>query len=185
MTSTSEWRASAACRDVPDAEVFFPTAENGPIYVAQVAAAKSVCAGCRVRAECLDEAQIRIPYGIAGGLTPEERRDLRAGERREADDPGAAVAVIEAGLRPGASPKEVRQAGRVLLAAGRPVREVARRCGVAERTAARWATTSTTSNEVPAAVGGTGKGRGCSRALPLISHNTALAGTRATEGPRA
>ncbi len=46
-------------------------------HAAQVAVAKAVCARCPVRAACLDEALIRIPYGIAGGLTPEERRGRR------------------------------------------------------------------------------------------------------------
>ena len=69
------WRARAACRGV-DPELFFPAAERGPVRAVQVAAAKAVCAGCPVRAECLDEALARIPYGIAGGLTEDERRDL-------------------------------------------------------------------------------------------------------------
>ena len=45
-------------------------------YDAQVVAAKRVCAGCPVRPECLTEALVRIPYGIAGGLTEDERRTL-------------------------------------------------------------------------------------------------------------
>ena len=73
----SQWRSRAACRSV-DAEIFFPAATEGPIYEAQVAVAKAVCAGCSVRAECLAEALVRIPYGIAGGLTPEERRGRHA-----------------------------------------------------------------------------------------------------------
>ena len=49
------WRERAACRSV-DPELFFPAAEAGPVYAAQVAAAKRVCAGCPVRAACLAEA---------------------------------------------------------------------------------------------------------------------------------
>ena len=74
-----EWRTRAACRSV-DPEVFFPTAEVGPMYDAQVAVAKAVCTRCPVRVECLNEALVRIPEGIAGGLTPEERRRLRRAE---------------------------------------------------------------------------------------------------------
>ncbi len=70
------WRDRAACRDV-DPERFFPTAEDGPDRHAQVTAAKAVCARCPVRAECLAEALARIPYGVAGGLTEHERRQLR------------------------------------------------------------------------------------------------------------
>jgi Transcription factor WhiB len=128
----AEWRTRASCRGM-DGEIFFPTAAEGPTYEAQVAVAKTVCAGCPVRPECLEEALTRIPYGIAGGLTPEERRG------RASHVAHASTAVIETGLRPGAHRGEREAAGRVLLRAGRSVREVAHRCGVGERTAARWA----------------------------------------------
>jgi S-DNA-T family DNA segregation ATPase FtsK/SpoIIIE len=36
-----------------------------------------VCARCPVRSECLTDALSRIPHGIAGGLTADERRALR------------------------------------------------------------------------------------------------------------
>jgi hypothetical protein len=67
----------AACRGV-DPELFFPVAEPGtPVYRRQVLQAKAVCAGCPVRAECLEFALAKLPYGIAGGLTEVERRALR------------------------------------------------------------------------------------------------------------
>jgi WhiB family redox-sensing transcriptional regulator len=69
-----EWRSHAACREV-DPDIFFPTAEHGRMRAREVAAAKAVCARCPVRAECLAVA-VRIPDGIAGGLTAEERRGL-------------------------------------------------------------------------------------------------------------
>lgn len=75
-TERRDWRSRAACLDV-DPELFFPAAEAGPVYDVQVAAAKAVCHRCPVRAECLAEALARIPYGIAGGLTEDERRALR------------------------------------------------------------------------------------------------------------
>ena len=74
-TERREWRSRAACLGV-DPELFFPAAETGPVYDAQVSAAKAVCRPCPVRAECLAEALTRIPYGIAGGLTEDERRAL-------------------------------------------------------------------------------------------------------------
>jgi hypothetical protein len=133
MRARSEWRAAAACRSTPP-ETFFPTAEAGEFYEAQVAVAKAVCAGCSVRAACLSEALARIPFGIAGGLTPEERRTL--GPQRSGVESDA---VLAAGLAPGAARAEVAAAGRTLLATGRTTREVARRCGVSERTVARRA----------------------------------------------
>lgn len=137
MTTRSDWRDAAACRTTSP-ETFFPTAVAGPVYEAQVAVAKAVCAGCSVRAECLTEALVRIPEGIAGGLTPEERRSRRP--TRVGVEPAV---VLERGLRPGARRPEVEAAGQVLLAAGRPVAEVARRCRVSDRTVARWAARTT------------------------------------------
>jgi hypothetical protein len=134
MTGTErEWRSRAACLDV-DAEIFFPVADGGSAYPVQVAAAKAVCGRCAVRAECLRFALAWLPEGVAGGLTPEERRGLR-GHRR----PSVLSAVeLQEGPRVGAGQAEVAAAGLALLAAGRPVREVARRCGVTERTVTRW-----------------------------------------------
>lgn len=131
--SGNDWMERAACR-FEDPEIFFPTAEDGPVLEAQVALAKSVCARCVVQAECLVEARARIPFGIAGGLTPEERRAPRP--RRTVVEP---VVALDDGLRPDATRSEIQAAGRVLLAAGRTQQEVARRCGVSARTVARWA----------------------------------------------
>jgi hypothetical protein len=165
---TGEWRERAHCRSV-EPETFFPTAEAGPEYEAQVAVAKTVCARCPVRAECLAEALVRIPFGVAGGLTPEERRG-----HRPAQVGRASAAVLDAGLRPGASRTEVAAAGRVLLAAGRPIVEIARRCGVTVRTVARW-------NARTQAEGS----HGGNRAPLLISHtHSPQAGTPTQEGHR-
>ena len=150
MNRLSEWRSAAACRDT-DPETFFPAAKSGPIYEAQVAAAKAICAGCRVRVECLEEALVRIPDGIVAGLTPEERRGIHP--RR--------VRGVELEVLAGAGPGEVQAVGLGLLAAGRPVREVARRCGVTERTVVRWAarTTTNVATSSPAASTVAGSGR--------------------------
>lgn len=72
-----EWVRRAACRGV-DPELFFPTAEVGtPRYTAQVADAKRVCGICPVRAQCLDWALAELPYGVAGGLSADERAAVR------------------------------------------------------------------------------------------------------------
>ena len=118
------WRERAACRDVQP-ETFFPAAEAGPVRDAQVAAAKAVCARCPVRAECLTEALLRIPHGIAGGLTEHERRRLRRDHPRT----GAAVRVVDEvladGPPPGMTAQERAGVGRMLLAGGRSPRQVA------------------------------------------------------------
>lgn len=119
-----DWRESAACRD-EDPELFFPVATLGQEFEAQAAQAKKVCRRCPVRAACLAEALTRIPCGIAGGLTEDERRAL-ARARRD-------------GRSPASLPAERRSRGQALLAAGVTPRAVATRCQVSERTAYRWA----------------------------------------------
>jgi len=77
-----DFRHRAACRDV-DPELFYPTAEFGLEYDAQVGAAKAVCARCPVRVECLVWALDSLPYGVAGGLTEQERREARVTSEAE------------------------------------------------------------------------------------------------------
>lgn len=73
-----DWRHRAACRGY-DPEIWFPTAAEGAsVFEAQVAEAKSVCAMCPVRFECLTWAlESGQDYGVWGGLTEGERRALR------------------------------------------------------------------------------------------------------------
>lgn len=68
-----DWAADAACAGM-DTDLFFP--EQGG---AQMSAAKAVCDGCPVRADCLefaldDEGDGWHRYGVWGGLTPSARR---------------------------------------------------------------------------------------------------------------
>jgi hypothetical protein len=135
--------------------LFFPAAERGPVRAVQVAAAKAVCAGCPVRPECLSEALARIPYGIAGGLTENERRRLRTHDIRtrpvpEQDGlPAEAAEVLADGPSRGWTSRQRAAIGRVLLAAGCPTPQVARACGVSDRTAHRWAATTRAGRQDP------------------------------------
>jgi WhiB family redox-sensing transcriptional regulator len=61
-----------ACAD-EDPELFFP--ESG--QVAQISAAKSVCASCPIRTACLSYALRHGVEGVWGGSTEEERRAMR------------------------------------------------------------------------------------------------------------
>lgn len=126
------WRTSAVCTQV-DPELFFPASDRGRIFELQVAAAKRMCAGCPVRAECLSFALVALSHGIAGGLTPQERRGIP----RDRAQVAAAVELIE--VSPRATRTEVAVAGREALRAGHGVADVARACGVTRRTAERWA----------------------------------------------
>jgi hypothetical protein len=128
MTGGRGWRARAVCVDV-DPELFFPVGESGLAIETQVRAAKAVCAPCPVRAECLADALAGMAYGIAGGLTAEERRGLGAGRT---------VSVL-AGPPVAGTLRETARAGRAAIRAGRPMAEVAREFGVSTRTVQRWA----------------------------------------------
>ncbi|MGD9528647.1 MAG: WhiB family transcriptional regulator [Pseudonocardia sp.] len=127
-----DWRELARCREVDDGDLFFPEAARAAGYEAQVAAAKRICAGCAVRPDCLAYALRALPYGIAGGLTPEERRELRGRS-------GTRIAELTEAARTATTRRQRAAAGRALLDAGRPAAEVARVCGVSVATARRWA----------------------------------------------
>jgi WhiB family transcriptional regulator, redox-sensing transcriptional regulator len=51
LVRQESWRSLAACRSA-DPDLFFPISLSGT-SLAQAAEAKAVCAGCRVRRECL------------------------------------------------------------------------------------------------------------------------------------
>jgi WhiB family transcriptional regulator, redox-sensing transcriptional regulator len=71
--ATIEWRVSAACRFV-EPELFFPVSAVGRSVV-ETERAKSVCAHCPVRRECLQFAlATHQAYGVWGGMSEEERR---------------------------------------------------------------------------------------------------------------
>lgn len=66
------WRARAACRGT-DPTLFFPAGCTG-VALEEIATAKAVCGGCRVRQECLEFAlSTKQEAGIWGGMTEEER----------------------------------------------------------------------------------------------------------------
>lgn len=91
-----DWRRAAACRD-QDPELFFPTHGDGEAFKAQVRKAKRVCAGCPVWRQCLREALVRIPEGVAGGLTKRERKALM---RRISSGSGVAPRSVRAVAHP-------------------------------------------------------------------------------------
>ena len=77
------WQTRANCLGV-DPDLFFP--ERG----ASTREAKSVCAGCEVKDDCLEYALVNgEKFGIWGGLSERERRRLRrqrALSRKEAQE---------------------------------------------------------------------------------------------------
>ena len=152
------WWFAGLCAQT-DPELFFP--EKG----GSTRAAKRVCAGCPVRAQCLEHALAHDErYGVWGGTSERERRRLtHAGTAtatatggstvselaaQQPDVPGSVVGEVDevvvarlmAGHHPvaGASRVEVAQAAIGLYHAGRPARRIAAQLGVHERQVGRW-----------------------------------------------
>ncbi|MEA2702128.1 MAG: WhiB family transcriptional regulator, redox-sensing transcriptional regulator [Actinomycetota bacterium] len=71
------WRSRGNCHGA-DVNLFFPDAGD----VAGEAAAKAICAGCPVRAICLDFALDGDDVGIWGGVGGATRRRLRKARRK-------------------------------------------------------------------------------------------------------
>lgn len=70
-----DWMADAACSGTT--VDFFPTTRGVQRLEVVAAPAKAICRECVVREECLDYAlAINERYGIWGGMTPEERREI-------------------------------------------------------------------------------------------------------------
>jgi WhiB family transcriptional regulator, redox-sensing transcriptional regulator len=75
LTAGRDWRQRAACLPA-DPDLFFPVSAAGR-SLEQVTRAKTICARCRVRGECLAFALATGQvHGVWGGLTEQERRPL-------------------------------------------------------------------------------------------------------------
>lgn len=73
------WKEHAACASVPDRELFFPTRGES------ATPAKLICRRCAVRFECLEYALAHgEKFGVWGGTSERERRNLRRTRRRVA-----------------------------------------------------------------------------------------------------
>lgn len=102
------WADDAACRG--HGELFFN--EHGGTWPH---AARLLCTSCPVAAECA-EAGVGEPYGMWGGLTPQERstggRRPRAVQLRACPDCGCVVASRARGgmVRCGACREDIRRA---------------------------------------------------------------------------
>jgi WhiB family redox-sensing transcriptional regulator len=74
------WQDSGACRDGAATDFYPPIhTERKHERLARERRAKSICAACPVRTQCLQHAlHVDERYGIWGGLNQDERRLLRA-----------------------------------------------------------------------------------------------------------
>jgi WhiB family redox-sensing transcriptional regulator len=120
--SVQNWRSAAACRSA-DPDLFFPVSATGPA-VRQIARAKTICADCGVRRECLEFALAHDQnYGIWGGTTAEDRQRTRRRRRRAAAAAAkrtvAALPAGEPALHAGQEVVRVDGLGHVVAGAGR------------------------------------------------------------------
>lgn len=129
----------------------------------------AVCAGCQVQPECLTWALDALPYGVAGAMTEQQRRDERA--RRQSRRLTCRVPERPVGGTAG----EVAAAGRAAIRAGTTPRAVAREFGVSEPTAARWAAQVRVARTASTCTDA--QGSGAERRAPL-----AMSGTQSAEG---
>jgi WhiB family transcriptional regulator, redox-sensing transcriptional regulator len=80
------WQELGRCRDL-DPELFYPPIEHESPRQrhSRETAAKAVCGGCPVRAECLDWALASGErFGVWGGMSERERHALVRGHGRPA-----------------------------------------------------------------------------------------------------
>jgi len=70
-TARGTWKQAAACQGTA-ANVFYPDTD------AAAKLAKAICAGCKVKSQCLEVAlRNQERHGVWGGLTERERSRLR------------------------------------------------------------------------------------------------------------
>ena len=85
-----DFRERAECRPEMghDPELWFPITakETNPMYRVETAPARRICSGCPVKRECLKFAMDHnmVQHGIFGGLSPNERKELRQRGMRKA-----------------------------------------------------------------------------------------------------
>lgn len=107
-----------------------------------MAAAKAVCGRCPVVTACRADALAHAPFGIAGGLTEDERAAVRtsrrvgkaAGTPPRDVDPVMVTRLVHAGRQPGATRDELVAAAVELIRSGQPVVQAAAWLGLAPRT---------------------------------------------------
>ncbi|MDO5701647.1 MAG: WhiB family transcriptional regulator [Bowdeniella nasicola] len=78
-----EWQYEGACREADPNLFFHPEGERGRARTRRDEAAKAICATCPVLEQCREHAlAVREPYGVWGGLSEDERREIFSKRRR-------------------------------------------------------------------------------------------------------
>jgi WhiB family redox-sensing transcriptional regulator len=77
LTEYWSWHMEAACGTVDISLFYSPDGERGPRKARRERAAKAVCARCKVVEVCAAFAlATHEPYGVWGGLSENDRREL-------------------------------------------------------------------------------------------------------------
>jgi WhiB family transcriptional regulator, redox-sensing transcriptional regulator len=78
QANVPNWLHDAACRGMELSIFYRPDNERGASARRHDLRAKAICADCPVRRSCLEWALATPePYGVWGGMTPDERRQLQ------------------------------------------------------------------------------------------------------------
>ncbi|MBE1468651.1 WhiB family redox-sensing transcriptional regulator [Kibdelosporangium phytohabitans] len=77
VSASWEWQMRAACRGLDSTVFFRPERERGLAAEERDSIAKTICCACPVIEACRRHAlTVREPYGVWGGLTAAERKEL-------------------------------------------------------------------------------------------------------------
>jgi len=77
-----DWQLKGSCQGLNSSVFFHPDGERGSARSRRADQAKAICQRCPVLEECRRHAlSAREPYGVWGGLTEEERRELWTSQR--------------------------------------------------------------------------------------------------------
>ncbi len=77
-----DWQLQGSCQGLNSSVFFHPDGERGSARSRRADRAKAICLRCPVLEQCRRHAlSAREPYGVWGGLTEEERRELWTSQR--------------------------------------------------------------------------------------------------------
>ncbi len=77
VASEWDWQLQGSCQGLNSGVFFHPDGERGAARALRADRAKAICRRCPVLEQCRQYALVtREPYGVWGGLTEEERRQL-------------------------------------------------------------------------------------------------------------
>ena len=72
-----DWQQQGSCTNMPSETFFHPDAERGEARRLRDMKAKAICASCPVLLICREFAIVsEEPYGVWGGLSPEDRLEI-------------------------------------------------------------------------------------------------------------